>query len=64
MLCYIAVALGTFPRGPGACWQDFLVHSRAGLGLGGVLVVAASVVGALGEQGQGQGLVVAPGGSL
>lgn len=47
MLLYIAVALGTFPRG--ATWQELLVHSRAGLGLGGVLMVAASVAGALGE---------------
>ena len=47
MLLYIAVALGTFPRHP--TWQECLVHSRAGLGLGGVLVVAASVAGALGR---------------
>ena len=46
MLLYIAFALGTLPHRPS--WQDVLVHSRAALGLGGVLIVAASVIGALG----------------
>ena len=46
MLLYIACALGTLPHRPS--WRDVLVHSRAALGLGGVLIVAASVVGALG----------------
>ena len=46
MLLYIACALGTLPHRPS--WRDALVHSRAALGLGGVLIVAASVVGALG----------------
>ena len=46
MLLYIACALGTLPHRPS--WRDVVVHSRAALGLGGVLIVAASVVGALG----------------
>ncbi|KAL4425014.1 hypothetical protein ABPG77_002899, partial [Micractinium sp. CCAP 211/92] len=46
MLLYIAVALGRFPRSPD--WRDVLVNSRAGLGLGGVLIVAAAVAGSLG----------------
>ncbi|EFN58463.1 hypothetical protein CHLNCDRAFT_6284, partial [Chlorella variabilis] len=54
MLLYIAVALGRFPRG--ADWRDVLsppcllpcLPCRAALGLGGVLIVAASVVGSLG----------------
>ncbi len=46
MLLYIACALGTLPHRPS--WRDVLVHSRAALGLGGVLIVGASVVGALG----------------
>ncbi|KAL4457923.1 hypothetical protein ABPG75_012788 [Micractinium tetrahymenae] len=46
MLLYIAVALGRFPRSPD--WRDVLVNSRAGLGLGGVLIVAGAVVGSLG----------------
>ncbi|PRW56197.1 Niemann-Pick C1 [Chlorella sorokiniana] len=46
MLLYIAVALGRFPRS--SDWRDLLVHSRAALGLGGVLIVAAAVLGALG----------------
>ncbi|KAI3436838.1 hypothetical protein D9Q98_006248 [Chlorella vulgaris] len=46
MLLYIAVGLARFPRG--ASWRDMLVHSRAALGLGGVLIVAAAVLGSMG----------------
>ncbi|KAK9823955.1 hypothetical protein WJX72_006638 [[Myrmecia] bisecta] len=46
MLAYIAVALGSLPRGGGPL--QLLVYSRLSLGLGGVLMVAAAVLGALG----------------
>ena len=46
MLAYIAFALGSFPRH--ATWRQVVQHSRAALGLGGVLIVAAAVLGALG----------------
>lgn len=46
MLVYVAAALSALPRGvrPAA----LLVHSRIGLALGGVAIVACAVVGALG----------------
>lgn len=47
MLIYIAVALGSLPAGR-RTWRDWAVNSRAGLGLGGVAIVAAAVLGALG----------------
>ena len=46
---YITVALSSLPRG--AHWRALLVRSRLGLGIGGVVIVAASVTAALGEQG-------------
>lgn len=46
MLAYIACALGSLPS-TGRVLHVFVL-SRAALGLGGVLIVAASVAGALG----------------
>jgi hypothetical protein len=46
MLAYIACALGNLPAG--ARPAALLVTGRAGLGLGGVAIVAAAVAGALG----------------
>ena len=46
MLGYIALALAALP--PARQVLQLFVLSRAGLGLGGVLIVAASVAGALG----------------
>jgi Niemann-Pick C1 protein len=46
MLGYIALALASLP--PARQVLQLFVLSRAGLGLGGVLIVAASVAGALG----------------
>ena len=50
MLCYVAVALSSVPRGRKARWQQALVRGRASLGLAGVLIVAAAVVGSIGEE--------------
>lgn len=46
MLAYIALALGYFPVG--ASPLAILVTGRVSLGLGGVLIVAGAVAGALG----------------
>ncbi len=46
MLAYIALALGYYPRG--ASPLAVLVTGRVSLGLGGVLIVAGAVAGALG----------------
>lgn len=47
MLVYVAAALSALPRG--ARPAALLVHSRIGLALGGVTIVACAVVGALGK---------------
>ena len=46
MLAYIALALGKIDLSKH--WKTAFIYSRFGLGFGGVLVVASSVVGALG----------------
>ena len=46
MLVYVAAALSALPRG--ARPAALLVHSRIGLALGGVAIVACAVAGALG----------------
>jgi hypothetical protein len=46
MLVYVAAALSVLPRG--ARPAALLVHSRVGLALGGVAIVACAVAGALG----------------
>lgn len=45
---YIAFALSSLPRR--APLSSLLVYSRLGLGVGGVIIVAASVIAALGVQ--------------
>lgn len=50
MFVYVAAAMAVFPRGRGLLHgaMELPLHSRAGLAAGGVAIVAAAVLGALG----------------